>query len=120
MMKNDVIENAIKRKITSNVDFKPNKNEKERGSGNSNNTYGLLSSNKFSFDYSSKSGSKEAGFLKEGLKKITSEFTETEEYLNLFCKEYVDNLFNIILEDIKRKKINVHLLFGEDIIINKK
>ncbi len=120
MMKNDVIENAIKRKITSNVDFKPNKNEKERGSENSNNTYGLLSSNKFSFDYSSKSGSKEAGFLKEGLKKITSEFTETEEYLNLFCKEYVDNLFNIILEDIKRKKINVHLLFGEDIIINKK
>ena len=30
----------IHKKITSNVDFKPDKNEKERGSGNSNNTYG--------------------------------------------------------------------------------
>ena len=106
--KNDVIENAIKRKIISNVDFKNDKYSQERGSGNSNNTYGLLSSNKFSFDYSSKSGSKEAGYLREGIKKITSEFVETDEYLTVFCKEYVDNLFNAIFEDIKRKKINLY------------
>ena len=111
--KNDVIENAIKRKIISNVDFKNDKNSQERGSGNSNNTYGLLSSNKFSFDYSSKSGSKEAGYLREGIKKITSEFVETDEYLTVFCKEYVDNLFNAIFEGIKRKKIN---LYNEEVI----
>ena len=98
----------IRKKITSNVDFKPDKNEKERGSGNSNNTYGLLSSNKFSFDYSSKSGSKDPDYLKEGIKELASEFNETEEYLTIFCKEYVDNLFKTIMEDIQRKKINVY------------
>ena len=30
---------------------------------------------------------------------------ENEEYLVNFCKGYVDNLFNIIMEEIKRKKI---------------
>ena len=98
----------IHKKITSNVDFKPDKNEKERGSGNSNNTYGLLSSNKFSFDYSSKSGSKGPDYLKDGIKELTSEFNETDEYLTIFCKEYVDNLFKTIMNDVKRKSVNVY------------
>ena len=98
----------IHKKITSNVDFKPDKNAKERGSGNSNNTYGLLSSNKFSFDYSSKSGSKGPDYLKDGIKELTSEFNETDEYLTIFCKEYVDNLFKTIMNDVKRKSVNVY------------
>ena len=101
-------ENKIKKKIISNVDFKPDKNTQERGSGNSNNTFGLLSSKKFSFDYSSKSGSKEAGSLKDGVKEIASQYMENEEYLVNFCKGYVDNLFNIIMEEIKRKKIGLY------------
>ena len=30
---------------------------------------------------------------------------DNEEYLIMFCKEYVDNLFNACMEDVKRKKI---------------
>ena len=91
-------------KIISNVDFKNNANTKERGSDNSNNTYALLSSQKFSFDYSSKSGSKEAAYLKEGIKEIVSNSMESEEYIITVCKDYVDKIFNICMEDVKRKK----------------
>ena len=103
-------EKKIQRKIISNVDFKSKNDtkEKERGSGNSNNTYGLLSSNKYSFDYSSKSGSKEACSLKEGIKEVTSNFMKSEEYLLTFCKEYVDNIFKICLKDIKRQTITFY------------
>ena len=101
-------EYKIKKKIISNVDFKPDKKTQDRGSGNSNNTFGFLSSNKYSFDYSSKSGSKEAGYLKEGVREIASQYMESEEYLVNFCKGYVDNLFNEIMEEIKRKKISVY------------
>ena len=94
-------------KITSNVDFKNNVNTKERGSDNSNNTFALLSSQKFSFDYSSKSGSKEAGYLKEGIKEIISNCMESGEYLKTFCKEYVDNIFKICMDEVKRKNIYV-------------
>ena len=100
-------EKKIKKKIISNVDFK-NYNTKERGSNNSNNTYALLSSQKYSFDYSSKSGSKEAGSLKDGIKEVTSKFIESEEYLETFCKDYVDNLFKICIEEIRRKEKSVY------------
>ena len=96
-------EKVIQKKIISNVDFKPD-NTKERGSGTSNNTYGLLSSKKFSFDYSSKSGSKETSSIKECIKEIGNDFAENEEYLTVFCKNYVDSIFNYCMEDIKRKK----------------
>ena len=111
-------EKTIQKKIISNVEFKPDENAKERGSGNSNNTYGLLSSKKFSFDYSSKSGSKEASSLKDGIKEITNEFIENEEYLTIFCKNYVDNLFNICLKDIKRRNqfVYCNFYFDNDII----
>ena len=94
-------------KITSNVDFNNNVNSKERGSDNSNNTYALLSSQKFSFDYSSKSGSKEAAYLKEGIKEIISNCMESDEYIITFCKNYVDNIFNVCMDDVKRKKIHI-------------
>jgi hypothetical protein len=94
-------------KIISNVDFKNNANTKERGSDNSNNTYALLSSQKFSFDYSSKSGSKEAAYLKEGIKEIISNCMESDEYIITFCKNYVDNIFNVCMDDVKRKKIHI-------------
>ena len=94
-------------KITSNVEFKNNVSTKERGSDNSNNTYALLSSQKFSFDYSSISGSKEAGYLKEGIKEIISNCMESDEYLNTFCKEYVDNIFKICVDEVQRKKVYV-------------
>ena len=106
-------EKNIQIKITSNVDFKQSNNMKERGSGNSNNTYGFLSSNKYSFDYSSKSGSKEACSLKEGIKEATTNYMKSEQYLITFCKEYVDNIFKICLNDIKRKTIT----FYKDYII---
>ena len=118
--KNGKKEKNIQKKIISNVDFKPDENAKERGSGNSNNTYGLLSSKKFSFDYSSKSGSKEASSLKDGINKITSEFIENEEYLAIFCKNYVDNLFNICLKDVQRKKQSIYCNFYFDTDIIKK
>ena len=118
--KNGKKEKNIQKKIISNVDFKPDENAKERGSGNSNNTYGLLSSKKFSFDYSSKSGSKEASSLKDGINKITSEFIENEEYLAIFCKNYVDNLFNICLKDVQRKKHSIYCNFYFDTDIIKK
>ena len=98
-------EKKIHKRIISNVDFTGDNNKKDRLSGNSNYTYGLLSSNKYSFDYSSKSGSKETSSLKEGIKELTSKFMDNEEYLIMFCKEYVDNLFNACMEDVKRKKI---------------
>ena len=88
----------IQKKIISNVDFKPD-NTKERGSGTSNNTYGLLSSKKFSFDYSSKSGSKDGSSIKESIKEI-----ENEESLQIVCLTFVDTIFNLCMEDIKRKK----------------
>jgi len=100
----ETIDKTIHGKVTSNVDFKNNVNIKERGSDNSNNTYVLLSSQKFSFDYSSKSGSKEAGYLREGIKEITSNCIESDEYIVSVCKDYVDNIFNICMDEVKRKK----------------
>ena len=100
------IERKIRKKIISNVDFSVDQNNKKnRGSGNSNNTYDLLSSQKYSFDYSSKSGSKETVSLKDGIKELSAKFFENEEYLEKYCKNYVDNLFKICIEDINRKKI---------------
>lgn len=99
---NDKIVHA---KITSNVDFKNNANNKERGSDNSNNTYILLSSQKFSFDYSSKSGSKEAAYIREGIKEITSNYLESDEHIETVCKDYVDNIFNICMDNVKRNNI---------------
>ena len=100
-------EKKIRKKIISNVDFSvdTNNNKKDRGSGNSNNTYDLLSSQKYSFDYSSKSGSKEAVSLKDGIKELSAKLFENEEYLEKYCKNYVDNLFKICIEDINRKKM---------------
>ena len=97
-------EKIIKKKIISNVDFNNYNNTKERGSDNSNNTYALLSSQKYSFDYSSKSGSKETGSLKEGIKEVTSKFIVSEEYLETLCKDFVDNIFKICMQEIRRKK----------------
>ena len=91
-------------KITSNVDFKNHTNAKERGSDNSNNTYALLSSQKFSFDYSSKSGSKDAAYIREGIKEIASNYLESEEHIINICKDYVDNIFNVCMAEVKRKK----------------
>ena len=98
-------EKQIQKRIISNVDFTVDNNRKNRGSGNSNNTYGLLSSNKYSFDYSSKSGSKETSSLKDGIKELSSKFMDNEEYLTMLCKEFVDNVFIVCIEDIKRKKV---------------
>ena len=100
-------EKKIRKKIISNVDFSvdTNNNKKDRGSGNSNNTYALLSSQKYSFDYSSKSGSKETVSLKDGIKELSAKLFENEEYLEKYCKNYVDNLFKICIEDINRKKM---------------
>ena len=96
---------GIHTKIISNVEFRRDTN-KERGSGNSNSNYtnGMLSSQKYSFDYSSKSGSKEAGSLKDGIKEFNYKYNEKEEELSNFCKEYVEELFNECIEDIKRKR----------------
>ena len=99
------IEKKIQKKIISNVDFTGDNNKKDRGSGNSNNTFILLSSQKYSFDYSSKSGSKEAVSLKDGIKELTTKLFENEEYLEKYCKNFVDSLFKICIEDVQRKKI---------------
>ena len=103
-VKETTIDESLQRKIISNVDFKNNINTKERGSDNSSNTYALLSSQKFSFDYSSKSGSKEAGYIKEEIKESISKYMESDEYIEALCKDYVDNIFKVCMEEIKRKK----------------
>ena len=105
----DSNENKIRKKIISNVDFTGNNtNKKDRGSGISNNTYGLLSSQLYSFDYSSKSGSKEAVSLKDGIKELTTKLFENEEYFEKFCKNYVDTLLQICIEDVHRRSIVVN------------
>ena len=99
----ETVDESLYRQLISNVDFKNNKNTKERGSDNSSNTYALLSSQKFSFDYSSKSGSKEAGYIKEGIKEVISKHMESDEYIDSLCKDFVDNIFKVCMEEIKRK-----------------
>jgi hypothetical protein len=99
------IEKKIKKRIISNVDFTGDNNKRDRGSGNSNNTYILLSSQKYSFDYSSKSGSKETASLKDGIKELSTKLFESEEYLEKYCKNFVDSLFKICIEEVQRKKI---------------
>ena len=100
----ETVDESLHRKLISNVDFKNNTNTKERGSNNSSNTYALLSSQKFSFDYSSKSGSKETGYLKEGIKEVISNYMESDEYIETLCRDFVDNIFNVCMEELKRKK----------------
>ena len=100
----ETVDESLHRKLISNVDFKNNINTKERGSDNSSNTYALLSSQKFSFDYSSKSGSKETGYLKEGIKEVISNYMESDEYIETLCRDFVDNIFNVCMEELKRKK----------------
>ena len=102
----ETVDESLHRKLISNVDFKnnTNTNTKERGSNNSSNTYALLSSQKFSFDYSSKSGSKETGYLKEGIKEVISNYMESDEYIETLCRDFVDNIFNVCMEELKRKK----------------
>ena len=100
----ETVDESLNRRIISNVDFKNNINSKERGSDNSSCTYALLSSQKFSFDYSSKSGSKEAGYLKEDIKEVIPKYMESYEYIEVLCKDYVDYIFNICMEEVKRKK----------------
>ena len=99
----ETVDESLHRKIISNVDFKNNKITKERGSDNSSNTYALLSSQKFSFDYSSKSGSKEDGYLKEGIKEVISKYMESDEYIEALCKDFVDKIFKVCMEEVKKK-----------------
>ena len=100
----ETVDESLNRKLISNVDFRNNQNTKERGSDNSSNTYAYLSSHKFSFDYSSKSGSKEDGYLKEGIKEVISNYMESDEYIETLCKDFVDNIFNVCIEEIKSKQ----------------
>ena len=100
----ETVDESLNRKLISNVDFRNNPNTKERGSDNSSNTYAYLSSHKFSFDYSSKSGSKEDGYLKEGIKEVISNYMESDEYIETLCKDFVDNIFNVCIEEIKSKQ----------------
>ena len=46
--------------------------------------------------------------MKDGIKEVTSKFIESEEYLETFCKDYVDNLFKICIEEIRRKEKSVY------------
>ena len=100
----ETVDESLNRKLISNVDFRNNPNTKERGSDNSSNTYAYLSSHKFSFDYSSKSGSKEDGYLKEGIKEVISNYMESDEYIETLCKDFVDNIFKVCIEEIKSKQ----------------
>ena len=113
----ETVDESLNRNLISNVDFRNNPNTKERGSDNSSNTYAYLSSQKFSFDYSSKSGSKEDGYLKEGIKEVISNYMESDEYIETLCKDFVDNIFNVCIEEIKSKKIISKEIISDKIIV---